>query len=58
VVNQLKFTDVYKTENDAGYIGFANVVLRTGSLRYQGYPSIVDVANDRQKYRELYGDLI
>ena len=58
VVNQLKFTDVYKTENDAGYIGFANVVLRTGSLRYQGYPSIVDVANDKQKYRELYGDLI
>jgi len=58
VVNQLKFDSVQRTEVKAGYLAFSNVVLRTGNARYSDYPSIVDVAADREKYRSLYGDLI
>ena len=32
-----------------------NVAVRESSPKYEGWPSVVEISSDRQKYKEFYG---
>jgi hypothetical protein len=46
--------NVYSKRNTRGMRVF-NVAVRESSSKYEGWPSIVEVASDKEKYKEFYG---
>jgi len=51
--HQLKIT-VYPLRNTRG-MRVVNVVVRESSPKYEDWPSVVEVASDKEKYKEFYG---
>ena len=54
--NQLKM-NVYHVRNARGMLVF-NVAIRESNPGFKGYPSIVEVSSDKEKFKEFYGVLI
>ena len=51
--HQLKI-DVFPMRNTRG-MRVVNVAVRESSPKYEGWPSIVEVSSDKEKYKEFYG---
>lgn len=51
--HQLKI-DVFPLRNTRG-MRVVNVAVRESSPKYEGWPSIVEVSSDKEKYKEFYG---
>ena len=51
--HQLKM-NVYPLRNSRG-MGVINVAVRESDSKYEGWPSIVEVSSDKEKYKEFYG---
>jgi hypothetical protein len=51
--HQLKLK-VFSKRNTRGLRIF-NVMIRESSPKYEGWPSIIEVASDKQQYKEFYG---
>jgi len=51
--HQLKM-NVYALRNSRG-MGVINVAVRESDSKYEGWPSIVEVSSDKEKYKEFYG---
>jgi putative DNA primase/helicase len=51
--HQLKM-NVYALRNSRG-MGVINVAVRESDAKYEGWPSIVEVSSDKEKYKEFYG---
>jgi hypothetical protein len=54
--HQLKLNIGYK-RNTRGLIVF-NVALRDSGPGFEKYPSIVEVASDKEKFKEFYGEVL
>jgi cytidylate kinase len=46
--------NVYSKRNTRG-MRVINVSVRESSSKYEGWPSVVEVASDKEKYKEFYG---
>ena len=54
--HQLKMK-VFAQRNSRG-MGIINVAVRESDSKYAGWPSIVEVSSDKEKYTEFYGDVL
>ena len=52
--HQLKL-NVYSKKTTKGMLVFNAAIRESNPSKYEGYPSIVEVASDPEKYKELYG---
>ena len=51
--HQLKI-NAYPLRNTKG-MRIVNLAVRESSEKYEGWPSVVEVASDKEKYKEFYG---
>jgi hypothetical protein len=51
--HQLKIK-VFATRNTRG-VRIINVAVRESDIKYEGWPSVVEVASNKDEYKEFYG---
>ena len=56
VFNHQLHLNIYAKRNTKGLRIF-NVAIRTGSQRFESYPSLVDLGENPERYKEFYGQI-